>query len=180
MSVQKEENRIHLLQDNLKTIRLICGWTLDDLGKRLGVTKQTISRLENKKVIMNRTMYIAVRAVLDEKCSENNNDILRRALPILLREGEGEKLSEKEYIHIRKTLETIAAASSGNADKGILSSILARAVSFIPSLAVGSVVGSAATPTLPGIALASVFPWLTRLLNDSREKDKTGELKEPD
>lgn len=166
MSLDEENFRIQLLQDNLKTIRLICKWTLDDFGRKLGVTKQTISRLENKKVEMNRAMYIAIRAVIEEKCSKNDNEILRRALPLLLREDEGEKLSDSEYANIRKTLETIAAASSRNADVGILSNILSNALSF------------SFMPLFSNALTVSVFPWLTKLLKD--DKNNLTEAKEPD
>ena len=41
---QKEINR---LQDNLQIIRLAGGWSLSEFGEILGVSKQTVSNLEN-------------------------------------------------------------------------------------------------------------------------------------
>ena len=41
---QKEINR---LQDNLQIIRLAGGWSLLEFGEILGVSKQTVSNLEN-------------------------------------------------------------------------------------------------------------------------------------
>ncbi len=41
---QKEINR---LQDNLQIIRLAVGWSLSEFGEILGVSKQTVSNLEN-------------------------------------------------------------------------------------------------------------------------------------
>lgn len=41
---QKEINR---LQDNLQIIRLAVGWSLSEFGEILGVSKQTVSNLDN-------------------------------------------------------------------------------------------------------------------------------------
>lgn len=49
----------------LSSIRKIAGWTAATLGDKIGVTKQTISNLENQKSPMTFTQYIAIRAVLD-------------------------------------------------------------------------------------------------------------------
>ena len=58
------------LQNNLLLIRNAGGWTAEVFGDMIGVTKQTISNLENKKTEMTKTQYIAIRAVLDyEICS---------------------------------------------------------------------------------------------------------------
>ena len=68
-----ESNDIKKLQVNLSSIRKIAGWTAQDLGKKIGVTKQTISNLENQKTEMTVTQYIAIRTVLDYEI-ENNKD----------------------------------------------------------------------------------------------------------
>ena len=178
MPIQNEEDRIKLLQENLRTIRLICGWTLDDFAKRLGVTKQSISRFENMKVEITRAMYIAIRAVLEEKCSEekdsgDNYGILTRAIPLLLREGECEKLSDTEYSGIKKTLETAAAAYLGKAKKRSVSYMLSNAIAGIPALS------NANLFLERGVGLNSGFPWLTRLLRSDDDKDNKDEVNEP-
>lgn len=90
------EKIIERLQDNLLTIRKIVGWTTEDLGKRIGVTKQTISNLENKKTKMTLTQYIAIRSVLDYELQVNQNqDSLIQIVSILLDE---DLHAEKEEI----------------------------------------------------------------------------------
>ena len=42
------------LQNNLLLIRNAGGWTAETFGDKLGVTKQTISNLENKKTEMTK------------------------------------------------------------------------------------------------------------------------------
>ena len=47
--------RIKRLQQNLLAIRKFAGWTTENLGEQIGVTKQTISNLENGKTEMTLT-----------------------------------------------------------------------------------------------------------------------------
>ena len=61
----QRQKQINRLQENLSSIRKIAGWTAEVLGNKIGVTKQTISNLENNKTPMNFTQYIAIRSVLD-------------------------------------------------------------------------------------------------------------------
>ena len=58
-------NEIERLQDNLLLIRRAAGWTAEEFGERIGVTRQTINNLEAKRNKLNKTQYIAMRAVLD-------------------------------------------------------------------------------------------------------------------
>lgn len=187
MAIVNEEDRISLLQDSLKIIRQLCKWRLEDFGQRIGVTKQTMSRLERKSVVMSRTMYIAIRAVLEEELAENDNDILRRAIPLLLREGsEGEKLTDTEYAEIKKAIEAVAVASSGNADMGTLRSILTGAISAIPSVGVMASASYLAMPAILGVGAVAgtgaamvagmgAFSWLRRLLKNDSDNKNTAE-----
>lgn len=59
------EKEIAKLQAGLSLIRSAGKWTTEAFGEMLGVTKQTISNLENLKTPMSKTQYIAIRAVLE-------------------------------------------------------------------------------------------------------------------
>lgn len=76
--------QIQIMQDNLCELRKIAGWTAEVLSEKLGVTKQTISNLENKKVKLSRIQYIAIRAIFEcEMASNSNNTTLRKVMNIL-------------------------------------------------------------------------------------------------
>lgn len=68
------ESEIAKLQDNLLLIRKAGGWSAEEFGDMIGVTKQTISNLENKKTTMSKIQYIAIRAVLDYEVAERPDD----------------------------------------------------------------------------------------------------------
>ena len=53
----ERQSQINKLQENLASIRKIAGWTSEILGTKIGVTKQTISNLENRKTTMNFTGF---------------------------------------------------------------------------------------------------------------------------
>ena len=76
--------QMQIMQDNLCDLRKIAGWTAETLAGKLGVTKQTISNLENQKVKLSRIQYIAIRAVFECEIAANpNNTTLRKVMGVL-------------------------------------------------------------------------------------------------
>ncbi len=73
---------IERLQDNLLIIRRMLGWRAEELGNRIGVTRQTINNLEFKRNKLTKTQYIAIRAILDKEIANFPDDT--RALVYLL------------------------------------------------------------------------------------------------
>ena len=87
--LEQRQKQINRLQKNLSSIRKIAGWTAEVLGNKIGVTKQTISNLENKKTPMNFTQYIAIRSVLDAEIEQNKeNKVLPQVIAIVLDSGD--------------------------------------------------------------------------------------------
>lgn len=67
---------IERFQNNLLLIRRAAGWTAEEFGNKIGVTRQTINNLERKgtAITMNKTVYIAMRAVLEDEIRNNPDD----------------------------------------------------------------------------------------------------------
>lgn len=74
---------IKILQDNLELIRNTGGWTAEEFGEMIGVTKQTIRNLETNATTLTKTQYIAIRAVLDYEVSLKNDDKITTVLNII-------------------------------------------------------------------------------------------------
>ena len=70
------QTEIDKLQSGLPLIRKAGGWSAEEFGEMIGVTKQTVRNLENNKTRMSKTQYIAIRAVLDYEIAENPEDKL--------------------------------------------------------------------------------------------------------
>lgn len=64
------------MQSNLKLIRQIAGWTAEQLGEKIGVSKQTISNLENMRTSMSLTRHIAIKTILDYEIETNKENIV--------------------------------------------------------------------------------------------------------
>ena len=130
--LEQRQKQINRLQKNLSSIRKIAGWTAEVLGNKIGVTKQTISNLENKKTPMNFTQYIAIRSVLDAEIVQNKeNKVLPQVIAILL--DSGDELDNDEYEEIQKSVETVSAVASG----GIKGAALLSALTALSPLVIG-------------------------------------------
>ena len=108
---EKKQMQVRLLQENLHSIRKIAGWTAEQLGEKIGVTKQTISNLEKSKTPMSLTQYLAIRSILDYEIESNSdNTVLPKVIEILV--DKGTELDDDNYSEIRETVDTVAASAS--------------------------------------------------------------------
>lgn len=156
--------QINLLQENLQTIRRLAGWTVEELGDRIGVTKQTISNLENRKTKMSFTQYIALRSVFDCEIQENSdNGVLSKSVVLLL--DSGNELSDREYQEIRNSIETIAVAALGGAQQSKLNFLFSNMIESTSLGATAEIIPSTANKK------ATVSTWLKQLLSGKEADD---------
>ena len=159
------KEQIFRLQENLRSIRMIAGWTTEELGNKIGVTKQTISNIENHKVKLTQTQYIAIRAVLDYEVRENpKNVVLAQVIPILLDYEDDSKKDE-----IKEAVETIAATASGGI-KGEQLSTVSNAL-LNPLIGAGNMIGSAFGSVVEGVK--GTLSWLAPTRHKKVKKEKT-------
>ena len=151
MKVVEEINK---LQENLQTIRKVAGWTTEELGQKIGVTKQTISNLENKNTKMTKTQYIAIRAILDYEIDSNENNIaLARVIEVLLGEDD-ERGDENSNVAIPTFL---LKGNEKNKSKKKVDGITLGSLKTVASV-------SAASAT-------ATKKWLEKILNVREKRD---------
>lgn len=122
-----------ILQNNLKAIREILNWTSSDLGNLIGVTKQTISNLENENSRLTKLHYIALRTVIDfeiENLKTTDRDRADRAEMLLNFFDESEKYAVSEnksldFEQISEVSSLIAATSTVKLASKIMSPLAA-------------------------------------------------------
>lgn len=156
--------QIRLLQDNLPSLRKIAGWTVEELGNRIGVSKMTISNLENRKTTMSFTQYIAIRAVLDcEIQTYPDNSALANAIDILL--DQDEPLSDAQYEQIQLAINQVAAAASGGIKGDALDDTFTKLTApLLLSMGLSTVL-------LPAVGVSTAIAgrmglsWLQKILN---------------
>ena len=145
------EAKVKRLQQNLASIRKIARWTAAELGDEIGVTKQTISNLENEKTPMNYTQYLAIRAVLSR---EEENTVLQKAVELLV---DCDELEGDEYSQVQVVTDTIAASTvegvpldklgvllkAVKASLPIIGGIIAAMIAFKPQATIEGAAGQA-------------------------------------
>lgn len=162
MSKDSKQIQIHRLQENLSSIRKIAGWTTEQLGERIGVTKQTISNLENKKTPMTLTQYIAIRAVLDFEIANNKeNTVLPQVVTILL--DKSDELEEAEYEKVKEAISAVSISAAGGVAGATLGSILAGVLAPIGLVGAGALLGPI------GAIAGGTALWLSKILKNKEK-----------
>ena len=77
---------IQRMQDNLLLIRRTVGWTAEEFGEQIGVTRQTINNIESGRNKLTKTQYIAMRSVLDVEIAKHpeETEMLKTLLDMLV------------------------------------------------------------------------------------------------
>ena len=150
MKPYTDADRIRL-QKSLPLIRKIAGWTSADLGELIGVTKQTISNLENERNPMTKTQYIAIRAMIDYEISTNpDNTTLAQVVHILL---DSDDLSEEEQLKVDATM----AYVSGAKEKGMSSAAIAAGMGALLAALGLSIISGPSTSAMVGKTVAPLW-----------------------
>lgn len=171
------ESMIKTMQENLLTIRQIFGWTAEEFGSKIGVSKQTICNIENKKSKLSASQYIAIRTILSEEIESRKDEekiYLSNAVSVLL--DENENLTAKQKETAKNEAKVIAAATAGGATWAVISSMLETATIGTSALSAGiigvGIAGVAALPVVGGIvgALIGTKVWLPKLSSKNNEQ----------
>ena len=76
---------------------------------------------------MTLTQYIAIRSVLDYEMREHpENEVLIKSIALLL--DEEENLSKEDYGKLKESIDTIAAAAAGGAEKTALANMFSAVI----------------------------------------------------
>ncbi len=94
------DHKINRFQELLPLIRKTTGWTLEDLGKKVDVSRQMISRLEKRHSKMTVMQYRALRQVFDEEIAMHPNEtrILQDVLTALIDHPDKFSCEQKDKI----------------------------------------------------------------------------------
>lgn len=91
-------------------VRKAVGWSAEEFGDKIGVTRQTISNLENKRIHITKTTYIAMRFVLDEEIEDypDETEMLKAVLDSFV--DNPDKYTDEQREEIRKKTELLSSA----------------------------------------------------------------------
>ena len=163
------------LQDNLSTIRKLAGWTMDEFGEKIGVTKQTISNLEKgwDKSKMTQTQYIAIRAVLQYEINcgemeENRKNLLANALDILVD-------NPKEADDDKNKISIVATTLDSSKNNALPIAVIVAALgigNLIRPLGVGAAEAAeaAAGGIIAGAGINTGIKWMQNFMKKDNKK----------
>ncbi len=124
------KKQIERMQKNLLLFRRALGWTAEEFGEKIGVTRQTINNLESGRSTLTKTQYIAMRSVIErerELLDEDTKKMVSALLDIFVDNAEKYNEQDKERILSRANmvLPSILAKTARREDvsKDIISTI---------------------------------------------------------
>lgn len=154
------------LQKYLPMLRKLYGWTMEQLGDRIGVTKQTISNLERGNPKMTKLQYIAIRSVFELEANERSEEEKENLLKILnLVCDYDEGISEEQRSEALDAAIVVAGATASGVATASAIKVLTSSLASVGLVATVPV----AVPVIAGMATGS---WLTKMLREKNTEEK--------
>lgn len=154
------------LRENLFLIRSSLGWSSEDLGEYVGLSRQTINNLEKGATEITKTQYYAIRFVLTMEMADspNDTDILKTILEMFV--DNPDDYSENDKKKVREMINIITPSiSKGTASREAASQTLVTMTSAIAGGALIAAISALSSPKLVG----SVLEWgLETFLKDKK------------
>lgn len=154
------------MQEHLLLIRRTVGWTAEEFGDRIGVTRQTINNIEFGRNKLTKTQYIAMRSVLDAEMAQNPDDttMLKLILDALVDHPENYAESERTEILSKANL-MAPAILAGTATRKTVSTEWIRAM----GAAAGISAALGAIPLVGATVGGVVSAWMLRAIEAKRK-----------
>lgn len=145
---------IRRMQENLLLIRRAVGWTAEEFGEQIGVTRQTINNIESGRNKLTKTQYIAMRSVLDAEMAKHPEDtkMLRVLLDALV--DRPEKYTDQERNELLKQANLLTPS--------ILAGSATREEVSNEWMKTAILAGSVASALISSVVAAG--PWLVKII----------------
>lgn len=151
---------IERMQKYLLLIRRTVGWTADEFGDRIGVTRQTINNLEAGRNKLSKTQYIAMRSVLDAEivAYPEETEMLKLILDVFVDNPEKYPDKDREALLAKANMITPSILAGSTSRKDVSKEMMATAVAIG---AFAAIIG----PMSLGLAAGSTTAaWLAKVL----------------
>lgn len=165
---------IQRMQNNLLLIRRAVGWTAEQFGDQIGVTRQTINNIESGRNKLTKTQYIAMRSVLDAEIARHleETEMLRTLLDMLVDHPENYSHEDSNKLLEQANLLT-PSILAGTASRETVSKEWMKSASIIGiAVATGFVAGAGAIAGPFGtlVSTSAINTWLTKAIRTSEKR----------
>ena len=163
-----EKLDLQRMQDNLLLIRRTVGWTAEEFGDQIGVTRQTINNIESGRNKLTKTQYIAMRSVLDVEIAKHpeETEMLRTLLDMLV--DHPENYSKKDYDYLLEKANMMSPSIlAGTSTRANVSTAWMKDAKKI-----GVIVAGLAALPFAGVPVvgAVIGSWLAKAVNSTSKK----------
>lgn len=161
------------MQENLLLIRRTVGWTAEEFGEKIGVTRQTINNIESGRNKLTKTQYIAMRSVLDAEMAQapEDTEMLKVLLDVLVDHPEKYSFENREEL-LSKANMMVPSILAGTTTRADVSKEWIKAA--------GIIVGGAALlgPLGLGVGITAMNVWLAKVFTSGKKKPTSKEKKD--
>ncbi len=161
------------MQDNLLLIRRTVGWTAEEFGEKIGVTRQTINNIESGRNKLTKTQYIAMRSVLDAEMAQapEDTEMLKVLLDVLVDHPENYSSENRDEL-LSKANMMAPSILTGTTTRADVSKEWMKAAGLI-------VGGTAILGSLGiGAGITAMSSWLVKAFTSGKKKTKSKEKKD--
>ena len=122
-------DEIKRLQKYLLLVRRTVGWSAEEFGERIGVTRQTINNIESGRNKLTKTQYIAMRSVLDAEIASypDETEILRLILDVFVDNPEKYNGEDRERLLNQANMMTPSILAGATSRKDVSKALIAAA-----------------------------------------------------
>lgn len=159
-------NEIGRMQKYLQLIRRAVGWSAEEFGERIGVTRQTINNLEapNPRSTLTKTQYIAMRSVLDVEIHQHPEDtaMLRLILDVFVDHPDNYDDEERKALLAKANMLTPSILAGTTTREAVSEELTGAAVAT-------GIITTAMLSTI-GLVMADVVSdWLVKIIFDKKK-----------
>lgn len=161
------------MQEYLLLIRRTVGWTAEEFGEKIGVTRQTINNIESGRNKLTKTQYIAMRSVLDAEMVQapEDTEMLKVLLDVLVDHPENYSSENREEL-LSKANMMVPSILAGTTTRADVSKEWVKAA--------GIIVGGTALlgPLGLGVGITAMNAWLAKVFTSGKKKPTSKEKKD--
>ena len=152
------------MQKHLLLIRRAVGWTAEEFGDRIGVTRQTINNIESSRSRLTKTQYLAMRSVLDAEILRAPEDtgMLRVLLDVLVDRPENYSAEERDKV-LENASMLAPSILAGTTTRAKVSGKMLKDLGALAGLSAGALLGTLGL----GVGLSS---WLGKAVTGGKIK----------
>lgn len=125
----RRERHMKVMQKNLKGLRQIAGYSINEFADELGVSKQSVSNWERGLVDISFPTYVAARIILESTAINDNNRVLYMAINKIFT-GICEEDYDEDYYAINVRM--IGVLTEEGASKDTIDMVVASVLGELP------------------------------------------------